>query len=405
MIQVQKPYDELYRTKKPIILLTGGRGGGKSFNAALFCKRLSYQRNHKILFTRYTLTSAEISVIPEFNNKIELEGDHKYFSVTKSDIVNKFTGSQIIFRGIKTSSGNQTANLKSIHGLTTFVIDEAEEWESEEDYEKLMLSIREKAADNRIIIIMNPTNKEHFVYRKYIEDTHKLVDFEGVPIQISTHPDVCHIHSIYSDSLEFLSEKFLNEIAELRAKNPKKYARIVLGQWQDVAEGAILTNWSIGEFNIHIPYGHGLDFGFQPDPTALVKIAVDEAKKKIYLKQLCYAQKLSEGDIIELLGTYVIKDDMIVADSQEQRLIDAIFEAGFNIFPAEKGPGSVREGLLFMQDYELIIDPDSPDLIKELKNYCWNDKRAGIPIDKFNHLIDASRYGLEKLRSPDFFFG
>ena len=37
--------------------------------------------------------------------------------------VNKMTKSRIMFRGIKTSSGNQTAKLKSIQGITTFVCD------------------------------------------------------------------------------------------------------------------------------------------------------------------------------------------------------------------------------------------------------------------------------------------
>lgn len=405
MIKVQNPYKELYTTKKPIILLTGGRGGGKSFNAALFCKRLTYQKNHKILFTRYTLSSAEISIIPEFNNKIELEGDGNNFHVTKSEIINKTTDSEIIFRGIKTSSGNQTANLKSIHGLTTFVIDEAEEWDSEDDFDKLTLSIREIAADNRIIIIMNPSDKDHFVYKKYLEGCHKSVMFEGVPVQISTHPDVCHIHSTYHDSLEYLSEKFINEVNELRKKNKPKYNRIILGQWMDIAEGAIFTNWKEGVFDESLPYSYGLDFGFTNDPTALVKTAVDNDKKRIYIKGLCYDIGMSERMIIDMLGRNVSNNDCIVADCAEPRLIDAIYNAGFNIIACEKGPDSVRAGISFMLDYELIVDPDSRDLIRELKNYKWSDKRAGVPVDRYNHQIDGIRYSILKLKQPDFYFG
>lgn len=165
------------------------------------------------------MSSASLSVIPEFNEKIELEGTQEFFDVTQTDIENKVSGSIVMFRGIKTSSGNQTANLKSIQGLTTFVCDEAEEWVSETDYDKLVLSIRQKGIQNRIIIIMNPTDVNHFVYRKYIKDTHKLVDIDGVKVQISTHPNVLHIHTTYLDNISNLSQQFLDEIG-YQSKRP-----------------------------------------------------------------------------------------------------------------------------------------------------------------------------------------
>src|SRR5690606_35390151 len=171
MISVQEPYRPLYENKdKFIILITGGRGSGKSFNASTFIERLSFQAGHKILFSRYTMTSASVSVIPEFTEKIELDGFVNECHVTQTDIVNKFSGSEILFRGIKTSSGNQTANLKSIQGLSVFCGDEMEEWQSEEDFDTLRLSIRQKGIQNWCILIMNPTDDEHFVYKKYIKD-------------------------------------------------------------------------------------------------------------------------------------------------------------------------------------------------------------------------------------------
>lgn len=111
------------------------------------------------------MVSAGMSIIPEMMEKIELDGTTKYFKTTKTDIVNRMTGSRIMFRGIKTSSGNQTAKLKSIQGITTFVCDEAEEWTSEEEFDKIMLSIRKKGIQNRIIIIMNPCDSNHFIYK------------------------------------------------------------------------------------------------------------------------------------------------------------------------------------------------------------------------------------------------
>ena len=117
MIITQEVYDPLYTDKeKFIILLTGGRGSAKSFNATTFIERLTFEKGHKVLFSRYTLTSAELSIIPEFIEKIELDGTQRFFKITKKDIKNLRSGSEILFRGIKTSSGNQTANLKSIRG-------------------------------------------------------------------------------------------------------------------------------------------------------------------------------------------------------------------------------------------------------------------------------------------------
>ena len=127
MIKQNKKYKELYTTDKRYIIITGGRGSGKSFHANTAMCLLTYEQGHRVLFTRYTMSSAEISIIPEFTNKIELMNKEEDFHVNKTEITNKVTGSEIIFRGIKTSSGNQTANLKSIADVTTWVLDEAEE--------------------------------------------------------------------------------------------------------------------------------------------------------------------------------------------------------------------------------------------------------------------------------------
>jgi PBSX family phage terminase large subunit len=242
-IPVNDVYKPLYTSTKPIILLTGGRGGAKSFNGSLFIKRLTYEINHTILYTRYTMASAEKSVIPEFQEKIDLEGDYRYFDITAQSIVNKGTQSKILFSGIKTSSGNQTAKLKSIQGLSTFVVDEGEEWQNEEEYDKISLSIRKKGVQNRIITLMNPASTSHFIYKKYIKDTHKIVVIDGVPVQISTHPDVLHIHSTYLDNIEHLSEKFIKEVEEIKRTNLDKYAHIIIGRWNDGSTEDSLFNW------------------------------------------------------------------------------------------------------------------------------------------------------------------
>jgi phage terminase large subunit len=241
VIKVSEPYLPLYTTKKPIILITGGRGSAKSFNVSLFCKRLSYEENHVILYTRYTMTSAEKSIIPEIADKMEREGDSAYFDITAKEIINKVSDSRILFSGIKTSSGNQTANLKSIQGLTTFVADETEEWHSSEEFDKIRLSIRTKNVQNRSILVMNPSNIDHFVYKNLIENTHEIRLIDGVEVEISTHPDVCHIHTTYLDNIQNLSKEFLNEVARIKLEDPEKYAEIIIGAWARQKEGVILA--------------------------------------------------------------------------------------------------------------------------------------------------------------------
>lgn len=418
MIAVQDPYKPLYKDKdKFIILITGGRGSGKSFNASTFVERLSFQRGHKILYSRYTMTAASISVIPEFQQKIELDGFQNKFNITQTDIKNKFSGSEILFRGIKTSSGNQTANLKSIQGLTTFVGDEMEEWVSETDFDTLRLSIRQKGIQNRVILVMNPSNAEHFVYKKYIQDTHKLVKIDGVDVQISTHPDVLHIHTSWLDNEDNLADVFINEVKALRELanrqatradgsfdqtifNKSKYAYKIIGRWADIAEGVILPNWEEGEFDNSLPYCFGQDYGFSVDPTTLVKVAVDKRKKLVYVDERYFSNSpLGTTAIYEVNKSRIDKPtDLIVGDSAEDRLISDLGVMGLNIIECEKGPGSVAAGLTALQDYTLVVTPSSNNIKRELRNYQWNDKKAGIPLENGNdHTIDPIRYAFRKL--------
>lgn len=400
MIIPQEIYHPLYEDKeKFIILITGGRGSGKSFNAGAFIERLTFEKTeveklaHQILYTRYTMISASMSVIPEVQEKIELDGTEKYFNVTKTDIVNKMTGSRIMFRGIKTSSGNQTAKLKSIHGITTFVCDEAEEWTNETDFDKIMLSIRQKGIQNRIIIIMNPTDSNHFIYKKYIENTHKLVDIDGVQVQISTHPNVLHIHTTYFDNIDNLGEQFIKEVQAMKEDNPEKYAHTVIGRWADVAEGAVFKKWGVvKEFPSHAKkVGIGQDWGYTNDPSASIRCGiVDNA---LYLDELDYRTGLLSGDIIKTLRPWGLK---VLADSADPRLIQEVHNGGIKIYAVEKGAGSINAGIDKMQGMDLFITERSYNLLREMRKYVWaKDKNGNYinePDDHDNHAIDAARY-------------
>lgn len=400
MIEPQEIYHPLYEDKeKFIFLITGGRGSGKSFNASTFIERLTFEMTpvekivHQILYTRYTMVSAGMSIIPEMMEKIDLDGTTKYFKTTKTDIVNKMTKSRIMFRGIKTSSGNQTAKLKSIQGITTFVCDEAEEWTNEEEFDKIMLSIRKKGIQNRIIIIMNPCDSNHFIYKKYIENTHKLVEIDGVQVQISTHPNVLHIHTTYLDNLENLSPEFLKEVEDMKINNPEKYAHVVIGRWADVAEGAVFKKWGIvKEFPRECKkVGIGQDFGFTNDPSAAVRCGIID--NRLYVDELFYETDMLSSAIANRLKPFSMK---VFADSQDPRLIQEIKNRGVNIYPVDKFPGSIKAGIDKIKDMEFFVTERSYNLITELRKYVWDKDKDGNyinePVDEYNHLMDAIRY-------------
>lgn len=406
MIQLSPIYYPMYEdTEKMIVLITGGRGSGKSYATGSFIERLTFEQFdkgdgsgdkvvHTILYTRYTMVSANISVIPEFMEKIELDGVQDYFSNKSGEVRNLLTGGKILFKGIHTSSGNQTAKLKSIHGITTFVVDEAEEWTSEEEFDKIMLSIRQKGIQNRIIIIMNPTDSNHFVYRRFIKDTHKIVDFDGVPVQISTHPNVLHIHTTYLDNIEHLSPQFIAETERLKAENPEKYAHIVMGQWADVAEGAVFKKWGIvDEFPEYARrIAIGVDFGYTNDVTAICRCGIVD--NRLYVEEVCYKSRMLVADICKELEPY--KGMTIIADSADPRLIQEIFNADNLIYPVVKGGGSILAGIEKIKNMELFVTKGSVNLQNELRNYVWDKDKNGNyinkPVDKDNHAIDAMRY-------------
>jgi len=217
-------------------LVTGSRGSGKSYTVNLFLLNLTYESGHIILFTRYTLVSAFISIIPEFIDKIGILGKANDFDITQSEIINKKTGSKILFRGIKTSSGVNTANLKSISGVTTFVLEEAEELVDEDVFDRIDLSVRDKNHPNRVIMIMNPSFKSHWIYNRFVLNHNK---------------NVCtHIHTTYLDNKSNLSNSFIEQAERVKSENLHRYEHLFLGKWLDDAEGLLWNRLMIDRCRI-----------------------------------------------------------------------------------------------------------------------------------------------------------
>ena len=394
MINIHNKYKPILSEDSRYFIVSGGRGSGKSFTINALLVMLTYEQGHTILFTRYTLTSAYISIIPEFIDKLELFNCVHDFHITKDEILNKKTGSKIIFRGIKTSSGDQTANLKSLQGITTWVVDEAEELTDEQKFDTIDLSVRQQGKQNRVILILNPTTKEHFIYTRFFEDRGVQ---EG---SNTTKENTTYIHTTYIDNIDNLSKSYIDQIAQMRERRPEKYKQQMLGAWMSKAEGVIFSNWTIGEFKRSSVSVWGQDYGFAADPSTLVEVNIDKANKTIYLKECFYLPRLTTSQIADLNQKHA-RDGLIVADSAEPRLITEL-KRHCNVKPSIKGQGSVTYGISLLQDYDLVVSPDSTNLIKELNNYRWLERKSNTPIDKYNHLIDAVRYAVGyQLQNPN----
>jgi phage terminase large subunit-like protein len=181
------------------------------------------------------LVSAFISIIPEFIEKIELMGKAGDFEITQTEIINKATGSRILFRGIKTNQGTATANLKSIAGVTTWVLDEAEELTDHEVFDRIDLSIRQKDKPNRVILVMNPSFKSHWIYKGFVKEKRS---------------DTTYIHTTYVENKRNLSDSFVQAAERAKLENPHRYAHLFLGVWLDDKDGLLWNREIIGKARV-----------------------------------------------------------------------------------------------------------------------------------------------------------
>lgn len=385
MIELDSKYESLITSPARYSVVSGGRGSGKSFAITVYLLLKTFEKGNVILFSRYTMTSAEISIIPEFTSKIDLLGLENMFEVTAKEIVNLTTGSRIMFRGLKTGSRLQTANLKSIEGLNIFVLDEAEELHDEEVFNTIDLSIRVKDKINQVILVFNPPTKQHWLYTRWFRDN-------GVePGSTMTKGMVNYIHTTYLDNIENLSESAIKLIEEIKKNDPARYETEVLGAFKDRAEGLIFTNWEIGEFPNDVNWECGLDFGYSSSPNALTRVFIDDKKKLLYLDELMYETGLIPSEMASKVAK-LSQGNLIVADSASPDLIAQVKKERGNIVPVKKP--TILDRIEMMQDYRFIVSPTSTNIIEELNNYCWDPHydEGERPISKHDHALDGIGY-------------
>lgn len=403
------------------VLISGGRDSGKSFALSCFNPIAAKDYNHRILYTRQTMSSTDNSITEALETRLQMLGYGQDFDVANKIYSVKGGAGKISITGQKTSVGTQTAKLKSLEDFSIFETDEGEELENYEGWKKIKRSMRAQDVQCLSIIVFNPPTTEHWIYKEF---------YQGLPAGFNgVKGKVLYIHTTYIDNGEKnMAPHNWQEYESMRkdyelyksteqdkryalsksiVKNYKEYKTRILGGFKDKADGVIFEDWEHGKFDESLPYVFGQDYGFSQDPTTLVKVAVDKKRKRIYAKSLHGGVGMSTAMIGKVNKAFCGTSGRIVADSAEPRLIDELKrDYKLNIRPCVKGQGSVTAGIKLVQSYTLIIE-DSEELSKEvdsiaveLDNYVWHDKRAGVPVDKFNHFLDAIRYAAQDLLKP-----
>ncbi len=160
-------------------------------------------------------------------------------------------------------------------------------------------------------------------------------------------------------------------------------------------DGVIFSNWKIIESlpleAKHI--GNGMDFGFTNDPTTLISQYRHDGKK--IWDEVIYQKGLSNAELSNLMKQNNVLG-LTIADCADPKSIAELRAYGHNVYPATKGPDSIRFGIGVMQQEEFYVTARSLNTIKELRNYTWFKDKKGVltgdPIDNFNHAIDGQRY-------------
>ena len=376
-IQTNKIFNHLNNSNKRITIEQGGTRSGKTYNILMWLIFGYALKNtgKTITICRKTYPSLRASSMRDFFDILKLYDMYSESDHNKSNSEYRLEGN--LFEFISLDQPQKVRGRKR----DVLYINEANELYFE-DWQQLIFRTTEKA-----ILDYNPSDEFHFIYDK-----------------IKPRDDADFYVTTYLDN-PFLSKEIVSEIERLKLVDENYWNIYGLGQ---IGSSQALI-FRINECN-DIPtdakfLSYGMDFGFTNDPTTLV--AIYQQGDNIYLKELLYQTGLTNRDINDKLKFHEIERKEVFADSAEPKSIEELYRMGWNIKPATKGQGSVNIGIDMMKRYQLHVTKDSVNMIKEFRNYKWQEDKNGnilnVPVDMFNHTIDAIRYGLyDKLARPNY---
>ena len=384
-------YAPIFWEDKTYWIISGGRASGKSTNiAAYFILNLIQDKYFRGVIARYTSKALTNSIYRDILDLIQEWRLEPLLSIKGDEIKNKKNGNLVLTHSMKLSEGTMTAKGKGLARVTHLLIDEATELPSEEEYLKLIDSFRHKGTKRKIFLLFNPTAKNHWIFQRFF-----LPDGRPNPKWKDTH---YFLHTTYHDNAHNLDPSKIKEWELSETIDPDYYRHHILGEWQDIGEGAVFKTWGWSNFNpdpeAEIVYG--LDFGWT-DPTALVKIYKKD--KFLWIQELIYDSHLTPEDLsarMEQLG--LSKTSSIYADSSAPMAIEELQRLGWrNLRKADKGPDSIKTGISKIHSYQVFADPNSKNLIQEYYNYSYR-QGTNKPHDSFNHIMDGIRYAVLSLQ-------
>lgn len=349
----------------------GSSRSGKTWNTVLWliAQCLQYP-NTTVSVIRATLPAIKGSVYRDFKENMHLMGVWDDKCMNKSDFIYSFpNGSWIEFFSCDNEQKIRGRKRKILY------VNEGNELKFIE-WQQLQMRTTEFS-----IIDYNPS----------FTDDHWLCT-------LNKEKSTYHFITTYKDN-PFLEQKVIDEIESLQWKNPTLWQVYGLGK-QAVIEGLVYDN--VEQIDAIPQWAQrttwlGMDLGYTNDPTAIVQVCV--YNDTIYVDEVCYQTKMLASDIIETIKHKIQADKRqykIISESADPRMIDEIYNASIDIHPVRKFGGSIMAGIQKMQEFKIKVTKRSSNVIKEFKNYTYRQDKEGkwlnVPIDGFNHALDAIRY-------------
>jgi phage terminase large subunit len=365
--------------------LFGGRGTAKSVSISTALSLIAHKSRKRIVCGRQFQNSIRDSSKSTIEAAITNLNLQREFNVTHNEIVHRKTDSRFTFVGLERNKDS----IKSLNDVDIFWIEEARNV-SNESLEILIPTIRKPGSE--IWASWNPVFADD-----PIDDF-----FRGAHPPKNAYIRHVKIH----DNPWFYASPMALEMERMKRANFNRYKHVWLGEYDELDDSRIFTNWSVGRMPISHkdrPY-FGLDFGFSGDPSALIKVYVFEKEKIVYISQEMYG-KYTLTDLPEMMMTVdESRKFPIVADNSRPEDIHFLRTKGFNCVASKKGAGSIRTGINWLLGYKIVIAPECVNMQNEARLYSWQtEKLTGkvLPItcDDYNHGWDAVRYATEEVRA------
>ena len=396
---VGKGYGTFWRFKGRYRAVKGSRRSKKSKTMALWTiSKIMEYPNANMLVVRKVYRTLKDSCFTELKWAIKRLKVEAWWDIKESplEMTYKPTGQKIYFRGLDDPL-KITSIAVEVGALCWMWIEEAYEITSEADFDTLaesMLGDLPEGLFKQITLTFNPWNEKTWIKKRFFD--------------VKGDENILALTTNYMCN-EWLSPEDIKVFEEMKVRNPRRYAVAGLGQW-GIVDGLVYENWREEAFdhtdeewkkkNPDLLSAFGLDFGYTNDPSTLFCGLLDKKNKRLWVFDEMYKKGLSNKRISEEVQGMGYGKERITADSAEPKSIDELKSLGLRVKGAMKGKDSIMNGIQWIQDLEIIVHPRCVNFITEISNYTWaTDKfgnRLNVPIDDFNHLMDAMRYGLEE---------